>query len=209
MTRLPLRIAAIATVPALLVTVSACSSGSGTSNGTSATPINTSASASASPSQTTASGGATATPAGCAVPNPPVTYKTTSLTAKDVKVTGVGVNLAAVFPFPACAAELSSKDLVVGTAAEAKAGSTISANYYLASGLTGQKIESSYGAAPFTAPLTDGSLIPGWVKGIPGMKVGGQRVLVIPGNLAYGSHGNGQIIGNETLVFVIELLAVK
>ncbi|MEI6621338.1 MAG: FKBP-type peptidyl-prolyl cis-trans isomerase [Actinomycetes bacterium] len=207
MTRFPLRIAAIATVPAMLFAVSACSSSSGSSSG-SPTPINTSASASAS-SSASAGGSPGATPAGCATPNPPVTYKTTSLTVKDVKVSGVGANLTAAFPSPACAQELTSKDLVVGTAAEAKVGSTITANYYLASGLTGQKLESSFGAQPFSAPLTDGSLIPGWVKGIPGMKVGGQRVLVIPGSLAYGSHGNGQIIGNETLVFVIELLAVK
>ena len=51
-------------------------------------------------------------------------------------------------------------------------------------------------------------MIPGWVQGIPGMKVGGRRLLVIPPDLGYGAAGGGPIGPNETLIFVIDLIAV-
>jgi peptidylprolyl isomerase len=52
-------------------------------------------------------------------------------------------------------------------------------------------------------------VIPGWDQGVQGMKVGGRRELIIPPNLAYGPEGTAGIGPNETLIFVIDLLAVK
>ncbi len=177
------RLAAITTVPVFVLAVAACSSTSGTSNGSSSSA---SASSSASPS-----------------------LKTTNLTANDVTVTGAGANMAVEFPFPSSASALSQKDVKVGTGASAKLGSVITVNYYLAGALTGQKIESSFGAQPAQFPLEEGGLIQGWIQGIPGMKVGGERVLVIPGNLAYGPQGKAPQIGpDETLVFVVQLVKI-
>ncbi len=58
-------------------------------------------------------------------------------------------------------------------------------------------------------PLGTGQVIPGWDQGIPGMKVGGRRELIIPASLAYGAKGAGASIPpNSALVFVVDLLAV-
>lgn len=101
--------------------------------------------------------------------------------------------------------ELLSKDLVVGTGAEAQAGSTVTVHYTGMAWSTGETFDSSWlRGEPATFPLAN--LIAGWQQGIPGMKVGGRRVLVIPPDLAYA--GTGSPLANETLVFVIELKAV-
>lgn len=103
---------------------------------------------------------------------------------------------------------LSSTDPVVGTGAEVKAGDTITAHYTGALASTGVIFQSSLdGGQPFTSPLS--GLIAGWQQGIPGMKVGGTRRLMIPSALAYGANAQGGIPANSDLVFDIELVAVS
>ncbi len=105
------------------------------------------------------------------------------------------------------AEELGIADLVTGEGAEVKPGDTVAVNY-CGAGFDGLTVfDSSWSRGePISFPL-DG-LIPGWQEGIPGMKVGGQRLLVIPGPLGYGESGAPGIAPNETLAFVIELLDV-
>jgi peptidylprolyl isomerase len=76
---------------------------------------------------------------------------------------------------------------------------------------TGEQFDASWDRGePFVFQLGAGQVIPGWDQGIQGMKVGGRRRLVIPPDMAYGSRGSPPSIGpNETLVFVVDLLAVQ
>lgn len=107
------------------------------------------------------------------------------------------------------AGSLVIQDVMVGTGAEAVAGSKVSVHYTGA--LTnGQKFDSSLDrGVPFEFVLGSGSVIPGWEQGIAGMKVGGKRVLVIPPQLAYGAQAIGNVIpANSTLVFEVELVGV-
>jgi peptidylprolyl isomerase len=71
----------------------------------------------------------------------------------------------------------------------------------------GALIESSWNSGtPATYPLSQ--LIVGWQQGIPGMKVGGRRLLVVPPDLGYGAQGSGPVGPNETLVFVMDIVSV-
>ena len=108
-------------------------------------------------------------------------------------------------------AKLVTKDLITGTGTTAKSGDTVTVNYVGVLYTNGKEFDSSWSRKQtFTTPLTNGSVIPGWVEGIPGMKVGGRRELIIPANLAYGKTGSGSAIPpNSTLVFVVDLLSVS
>lgn len=96
-------------------------------------------------------------------------------------------------------------DLKPGDGEEAVAGATVTAHYTGALAKTGIIFESSHDSGqPATFPLSD--VIKGWQEGVPGMKVGGKRRLIIPASLAYGETGSPPAIGpNEPLVFDIEL----
>jgi peptidylprolyl isomerase len=106
---------------------------------------------------------------------------------------------------------LVTKDLIPGTGQTVQAGQTVTVNYVGVLCKTGQEFDSSWKRnQPFTTPLTAGSVIPGWVQGIPGMKVGGRRELIIPANLAYGTKGSPPTIPpNSPLVFVVDALSAS
>ncbi len=102
---------------------------------------------------------------------------------------------------------LEAKDLVVGTGVEVTPTSTITFHYTLMTWSNGALVESSWNSgSPATYPLSN--LIPGWQQGIPGMKVGGRRLLVVPPDLGYGEQGSGSVGPNETLVFVMDIVSV-
>ena len=104
---------------------------------------------------------------------------------------------------------LMTKDVIVGNGSDVIASSTITVHYTLMAWSTGQVVESSWaGGQPATDQLAN--LIAGWQQGLPGAKVGGRRLLVIPPDLGYGASGAEPIIGpNETLIFVVDIIAVE
>lgn len=106
--------------------------------------------------------------------------------------------------------QLEETDLIEGTGAEAKAGDEVTVQYVGVNYKNGKEFDSSWSRnEPFPLTLGAGLVIPGWEQGIEGMKVGGQRELIIPPELAYGEEGRPPAIPpNETLVFVIDLLEV-
>jgi peptidylprolyl isomerase len=106
--------------------------------------------------------------------------------------------------------KLEETDLIEGTGPEAKSGDKVSVQYVGFGYESGEEFDSSWSRnEPFSFTLAAGEVIPGWDEGIEGMKVGGQRELIIPPELAYGEAGAPPAIGpNETLVFVVDLLEV-
>ena len=106
--------------------------------------------------------------------------------------------------------ELQTKDLVVGSGPEARTGQTATMEYVGVAYSDKKQFDASWDTGrPFTFPLGAGRVIKGWDQGIPGMKVGGRRQLIIPPDLAYGEAGYPPVIKpNETLVFVVDLVSV-
>jgi FKBP-type peptidyl-prolyl cis-trans isomerase FkpA len=113
--------------------------------------------------------------------------------------------------------ELIKTDNKLGEGALATAGKYVSVHYTgwlydaAAADHHGKKFDSSRDRnEPFAFPLGAGHVIKGWDQGVEGMKVGGQRTLIIPANLGYGARGAGGVIPpNATLVFDVELLGVQ
>ncbi|HEU5187154.1 MAG TPA: FKBP-type peptidyl-prolyl cis-trans isomerase [Candidatus Saccharimonadales bacterium] len=104
--------------------------------------------------------------------------------------------------------ELQKIDLVEGTGPEAKLGDRLRVHYKGTIAQTGAKFDSSYDRGePIDFALDE--LIQGWRDGIPGMKEGGKRRLIVPSELAYGSQGGQGIPPDSDLVFEIELLSVN
>ena len=99
------------------------------------------------------------------------------------------------------------KDLEEGTGDVAQAGDLVTVQYVGASWSTGEEFDASWDRGePFQFTLGAGEVIPGWDRGVEGMKEGGRRRLVIPSRLAYGPQGSPPAIGpDETLIFVIDL----
>lgn len=100
-------------------------------------------------------------------------------------------------------------DIKIGTGEAVEAGDTV-AVHYVGTLQNGQEFDNSKKRGqPFEFNVGGGQVIEGWDKGVVGMKIGGQRILVIPPDMAYGPQGIGPIPGNATLVFSIELLEIK
>ncbi|MCB0923401.1 MAG: FKBP-type peptidyl-prolyl cis-trans isomerase [Mycobacterium sp.] len=109
------------------------------------------------------------------------------------------------FPDGPAPTELTITDLVVGDGAEAVPGGTVDVHYVGVEYDTGAEFDSSWNRGEsISFPLR--GLIQGWQDGIPGMRVGGRRQLVIPPQHAYGPAGAGHRLSGKTLIFVIDLL---
>jgi len=106
--------------------------------------------------------------------------------------------------------QLQGEDLKVGTgSAVVKVGDTITV-HYTGSFLDGKVFDSSVARGqPFTVVIGAQQVIPGFEQGVIGMKVGGQRRILIPSELAYGAQGQGSIPPNTDIQFQLELLAIK
>ena len=107
--------------------------------------------------------------------------------------------------------QLKTKDIIEGKGKAAAKGSQLTVNYVGILFESGKEFDASWERKqPFPFKLGEGTVIPGWDKGLEGMKVGGRRRLTIPPEQAYGEQGSPPAIGpNETLIFVIDLLNVQ
>jgi peptidylprolyl isomerase len=107
--------------------------------------------------------------------------------------------------------KLEVKEIEKGTGETAKPGDTVTVQYVGVGYDSEEEFDSSWSRnEPFSFQLGAGMVIKGWDEGVAGMKVGGRRELIIPSSLAYGPAGSPPAIGpNETLIFVIDLLAVE
>lgn len=116
-------------------------------------------------------------------------------------------------PFPTIqpVKELKIEEIKIGTGTEVSSGSSVTVNY-IGRLTDGKVFDTSLqeGRQPFTFSVGAGQVIKGWDEGLIGMKIGGQRRLIIPPDKGYGATGAGGVIPpNATLVFDIELLDVK
>lgn len=104
---------------------------------------------------------------------------------------------------------LTSTDMTVGTGDTVLAGDTVTAHYTGAVAATGIIFQSSHDGANQPIPFSLSGVIKGWTDGVPGMKVGGKRRLLIPADQAYGANppGGSVIPANAALVFDIEVTA--
>lgn len=139
--------------------------------------------------------------------SPSSTASSTEATA----TTSEGAKPEVAVPKGAPPKKLVVTELKKGTGAQAKAGDEVTVQYVGVDYKTGKQFDASWDRGePFTFTLGAGEVIPGWDKGVAGMKVGGRRELIIPPGLAYGPAGAPPAIApNATLVFVIDLLAAE
>jgi peptidylprolyl isomerase len=106
---------------------------------------------------------------------------------------------------------LVKEDIVKGKGAPSKPGDLLTVQYVGVAFSTGEEFDASWDRGqPFQFVVGNGDVIPGWDRGLVGMRAGGRRMLTIPPELAYGTSGSPPAIGpNETLVFVIDLKSIK
>jgi peptidylprolyl isomerase len=104
---------------------------------------------------------------------------------------------------------LVKRDIVTGEGKRAKPGDTLTMQYVGVSWSTGEQFDASWDhGQPFPFKLGAGMVIPGWDKGMVGMRKGGRRLLVIPPEMGYGPNGQGPIGPNETLIFAVDLVDI-
>jgi peptidylprolyl isomerase len=153
--------------------------------------------------------------AGCGSSDDDSSSTQASSEATTTEQSGGNTNLNAkpkvTVPDGAAPKKLEEVEIVAGDGPEAKAGDEVTVQYVGVGYDSKEEFDSSWSRSePFPFTLGAGEVIPGWDQGIAGMKVGGRRELTIPANLAYGPAGSPPVIGpNETLIFVVDLLAVK
>ncbi len=193
-------IAAIALAGAGALGLAACSS----------SPTSPSSAAKVS---TTTSGGGGGNASTTSAPAASPLHATVPIPAADLSPVGTAGQAPTVkVPTSAPPTNLESADLIVGTGKEAAAGDQVTVQYVLATYSAGKVIQSSWTGQPFSFVLGEGQVIPGWDKGVVGMRVGGRRELIIPPSLGYGAtppQGAQGIAANDTLVFMIDLLNVS
>lgn len=186
-------------VAALTLALTGCG---GSSAGTASSAGAASSIASAGPSGSGSAVPAATAPAGCASASagPVATGGTTDLSKKPVITVPTGP--------PPCT--LVVGDIVRGSGPPATSGEQLTVKYVGALYTTGKQFDASWDRSqdfPFT--LGAGSVIPGWDRGLVGMRVGGRRELIIPPALGYGPQGAGaDIPPNATLVFVVDLVKI-
>lgn len=143
----------------------------------------------------------------CADTEQPATEVTEEMPAEITFAPELGVDLDAMQETPS---GLRYQIMTEGTGEAAAAGDEVVVHYtgWLPDGT---EFDSSRGAGqPFVFGLGGGEVIDGWDEGVAGMKVGEQRKLVLPPELAYGPEGAGDVIPpNATLVFDVELLEIR
>lgn len=186
--------------------------GSGGGGTTAATPAQTAASGGAS--SPASSGAPSSPPAGAGStprPNPQEAlervkkeYVAPTPPANLPKVTGApGSEPTIAKPTGPAPKKMVIEDLTPGTGKQVQVGDTVTIHYKGVAWDTGEEFDSSWKRGkPATFPL--GQLIPGWQIGIPGMKEGGRRLLVIPPDLAYARSGGP--LATKTLVFVVDVV---
>ena len=171
-----------------------------------------SSSSSAAPGvQLAPSGGATSATSTAAASNSATTSASASATSTTTSSTPLPAALKTkpkvVIPSGPPPKKLVVKDLIKGTGPAATAGSTVNVQYVGEVYKGGKQFDASWNdgsGQPVSLPLS--GVIKGWQQGIPGMKVGGRREIIIPPSLGYGAKGSPPTIpANSTLVFVIDL----
>ncbi|MGP3969346.1 FKBP-type peptidyl-prolyl cis-trans isomerase [Streptomyces sp. 6N223] len=107
-------------------------------------------------------------------------------------------------------ADLEITDIREGDGPVAQSGAQVAVHYVGVAFSTGEEFDASWNrGTPISFQLGAGKVIPGWDRGLQGMRVGGRRQLIIPPHLAYGDAGagGGRIKPGETLIFVCDLVA--
>jgi peptidylprolyl isomerase len=193
------RLSIICVVAALAVGLAAC--GSSKAPGIQLAPSGGATATSVAATTTTASSTATTTTSSASSTATSTTPLPAALKTKPKVVVPTG-------PAPT---HLVIKDLIKGTGPVAKAGSTVTVQYVGVLYKGGKQFDASWNdgsGQPVSLPLS--GVIKGWQQGIPGMRVGGRRLLIIPASLGYGAAGSPPTIpANAALVFVIDLHAVS